>query len=249
MRLTALLPLAALAFCIPTARAAEGPLLVIPGKVIYESPLNSKPSAPWSTAKGKWEAVDGVLRGSELPEDKHPGVTRTTLDLPDAVAIEYHFRFLEGAKGTTLSVNSASGHVCRVLMAPNSFTVQKDDHDHEGPDKGVVFTRQAAELSPGAWHTVRMEISGDQMLGQCDGQYGFGSDPLIGTKKNNVGFTVSGQSVEFRNFKVLAATPNPKWDEVKTTLPAGKPLAAPAPKGKGKGAPKAGAKGKGKAKA
>src|SRR5262245_11407847 len=56
--------------------AADKNLLAIPGKVIYESKLDSTPGAPWKTAKGKWELAGGALRGSEKAEDNHGAVTR-----------------------------------------------------------------------------------------------------------------------------------------------------------------------------
>lgn len=58
------------------ALAEDKPLLAVPGKVIYESKLDTAPGAPWKAAKGKWELVDGVTRGSELEADKHGAVTR-----------------------------------------------------------------------------------------------------------------------------------------------------------------------------
>ncbi|MCA1964411.1 MAG: hypothetical protein LDL31_10740, partial [Prosthecobacter sp.] len=38
-------------------------LLALPGKVIYESKLDTAPAAPWRAAKGKWELADGAWRG------------------------------------------------------------------------------------------------------------------------------------------------------------------------------------------
>ncbi|MDZ4287291.1 MAG: hypothetical protein U0984_05005 [Prosthecobacter sp.] len=221
------------------AAVPDGPLLAVPGKVIYENALVAKPEEPWKAAKGKWTPSEGALRGAELPEDNHGAVLRMTGPVADNVIIEYQFRFLDDAKTTSLSVNGTKDHVCRLLMTPKTFTVQKDDNDHEGPDKAVVFSRQAADLAPEVWHTVRLEIIGDQMLGQCDDMVGFGANELITKPKMNMGFTVGGQSVEFRALKISEATLNPKWETVKASLPAGKPAPAPAaPKGKGKGAAK-----------
>ena len=216
----------------PTAQAGagvEGPLLAIPGKVIYENSLASAPAAPWKIAKGTWEAVDGALKGSEKAEDKHPGVLRMAGAVADNLVIQYEFRFTEGAKGSTFSINGPKGHLCRALMTPATFTVQKDDSDHEGPDKAVVFSRQAADLKAGAvWHKVSIEIIGKTMLGKCDDVVAWGENDAIAGKKANIGFTVSGQSVEVRNLKISEASANPAWGEVKEKLPKGKPAPPPA---------------------
>jgi len=214
--------------------AAEKPMLAVPGEVIYESKLDTAPAAPWKSAKGQWELKDGVMRGSELEADKHGAVTRLPNKLNDFV-IEYEFRF-EGARTTSLSINAVKDHMARINITPKSVTVQRDDNDHEGPDKAVVFARFPAELSPGVWHKVRLEMVGDTMLGQVNELTAWGSSDLFKTDKLNPGFTVGGQSVDFRNLTIRAATLNAEWETVKATLPKpGEKVAPAAAKGKGKG--------------
>lgn len=226
-----------------SAAAADKPLLALPGKVIYESKLNEGLPAPWKAAKGKWESADGVLRGAEKPEDNHGAVARLPNKLGDFVA-EYEFKF-EGARVTSFSINAVKDHMARILITPKSVTVQRDDNDHEGPDKAVVFARIAADFQPGTWHKVRMEMVGDTMLGQVDDITAWGSNDLFKQDRMAPGFTVAGQSVDFRNVSIREATLNPDWESVKATLPKPGEKVAPAPAPAGKGA----AKGKGKAKA
>ncbi|MEQ1750324.1 MAG: hypothetical protein ABL974_12930, partial [Prosthecobacter sp.] len=197
------------------------------------------PGAPWKAAKGKWEVMEGVWRGSELVEDKHGAVTRLPNQLQDFV-VEYEFKF-EGAKSTSLSINAVKDHMARISITPKSVTVQRDDNDHEGPDKSVIFARFPAELAPGTWHKIRMEMVGDSMLGQVDDLIAWGSSDLFKTSKLAPGFTVGGQSVDFRNLSVREATLNPEWETAKATLPKpGEKVTAPAkPAAKGKGKKKA----------
>ena len=210
-------------------RAEDKPLLAVPGKLVYENTFASGADAKWKTAKGTWESSGGALRGSEKPEDKHAGVTRTPLDQQDFI-IESEFK-LEGAKMTTLSVNGKKDHMARILAGPDYVQVQKDDSDHEGPDKPVVFARMAADNKPGSWHKVRMELVGDTMLGKVDDLIAFGSNDLFKNPKGNFGFTVGGQSVDVRNLKVWSATKNPEWDSIKGTLPKATPAVAATGKG------------------
>jgi hypothetical protein len=208
--------------------AADSPMLAIPGDVIYESKLEAAPAAPWKAAKGKWVAVEGSMRGSELPEDKHGAVIRLPNKLTDFV-IEYEFK-LEGARSTSLSINAVKDHMARISITPNSVAFQKDDNDHEGPDKAVLFARLKADFKPGTWHKVRLEMVGDQMLGQVDDLIASGSNALFATPKMAPGFTVAGQSVDFKNFSIRAATLNPEWEKVRANLPKGEPAPAPAKK-------------------
>ena len=208
------------------ALAGEKPLLGIPGKLVYENALAGVPDG-WTAGKGRWEAADGVLRGTELAADNHGAVLRTSRPLKDFI-IQYEVR-LDGAKGTSLSINDPKGHLARVSLAPTSVRVTKDDHDKDGPDKAQVFGALKAELKPGVWQTVRMEIVGDQMLGKVGDVVAFGSHEQLAGPKSNFGLTVSGESASFRNFKLWEATPNPDWETVKASLPKGEPIPPPRP--------------------
>ena len=220
-------------------RAEDKPLLAVPGAVIYESKLDTAPGAPWKAAKGKWELLESALRGSELEADKHGAVTRLPNKLQDFV-IEYEFKF-EGARTTSLSINAVKDHMARISITPKSVAIQKDDNDHEGPDKAVVFARFPTELAHGTWHKVRLEMVGDLMLGQVNDLVAWGANDLFKTPKMTPGFTVGGQSVDFRNLSIREATLNPAWEDVKAHLPKPGEKVAPAatPKGKGKGKKKA----------
>lgn len=244
MKHTSLLTLC-LALAAFGVRAEDKPLLAIPGKAIYENSLSDGAGAPWKAAKGKWEAVDGVLRGSELEADMHGAVTRLPNKLQDFV-IEYEFK-LNGARTTSLSINAVKDHMARINITPKSVTIQRDDNDHEGPDKAVVFARFPTDLGDG-WHKVRMEMVGDTMLGKVDDLVAWGASDLFKTEKASPGFTVGGQSVDFRNFSLREATLNPAWDDVKAKLPKPGEKVAPAAAVPGKGAAKGKAKKKAEAK-
>ncbi len=216
------------------ASASDAPLLAVPGAVIFESKLDALPAAPWKAAKGKWELVEGVWRGTELEEDKHGAVTRLPNKLQDFV-IEYEFKF-EGARSTSLSINAVKDHMARIMITPKSVTIQRDDNDHEGPDKAVIFARFAADLAPGTWHKVRLEMVGDVMVGKVDDLVAWGSSELFKSPKASPGFTVGGQSVDLRNLIIREATLSADWESAKAALPKpGEKVAAAAAKAKAKG--------------
>lgn len=206
------------------AIAAEKPLLGVPGELVYENAFSGLPEA-WKAAKGDWKSADGVLSGAEKPEDHHGAVIRMNQKLTDFI-IEYQVRF-DGAKGTSLSINDAKGHLARVSVTPAGMRVTKDDHDHDGPDKAVVLGALQAGVKPGVWHTVRMEIVGNELLGRVDEVIACGTHEQLAAEKSNVGLTVAGQSASFRNLKIWAAAPNPDWAKIKASLPRGEPVPPP----------------------
>ncbi len=164
----------------------------------------------WKPAKGKWEVSEGVLRGAELKADNHGAVLRTPQKFQNIV-IAYDVK-LDGAKTTSLSINGPKDHLARIIVAPNRFAVQRDDQDHDGPDKAVVFLNKAMEIAPGTWHSVVLEMVGDRLVGTLDGSIvGQGSDPTFAAKeKTSPGFTVAGESASFRNVRIYTAKPEPK---------------------------------------
>ena len=241
--------LALLAFMSPLCAAdAPATLLAQPDKEILSDALTKDAkAAEWKVAKGKWERTADGIRVEELPADNHGAAGRVPMKLQDFVAA-FEFR-LDGAKVVSLSINDSKEHVARVMITPTAFRVQKDDHDHDGPDKGVVFLNQAQTFEAGTWHSVVLEMVGDTMVATIDGKLsGFGSHDLFKAEKANPGFTCGGQSATFRNFVIWSAKAEPKvtWKEASLKI-AEAMKAAPVPAAPGAAKGKAAAKAKGKA--
>jgi hypothetical protein len=205
-----------------TIRAADPPppttLLARPGKLLIQDDLSKQPEkGVWRLGPGDWSIVDGCLQGAEREKDHHPAVLRRPLAFSNAI-VRYEFRF-EGAKASSFSVNDAKEHVCRVMLTPRLFRVQKDDHDHAGPDKAVVLGTKPLGIAPDAWHTLVVELYGPEMVVTLDGEHTlFGSDELIATEKANFGFTVAGDHMRFRNLCVWEAEAHPDWQATKSEL-------------------------------
>lgn len=191
-----------------TILATRGELLLSEDFAAPVAAAKVEKGKPWTTGwrlkPGKWEFTDGALTGSEVAADKHGAVARHPLSFQDVV-IQYDVR-LNGSRVTTLSINDQKEHVCRVLINPKGFSAQKDDHDHDGPDKVKAFGKVALPIAAGEWKTVVLEIVGEKMVAHIDGKAVSGTDPLLGTAKANLGFTVAGESSSFRNLRVWKAT-------------------------------------------
>jgi hypothetical protein len=149
----------------------------------------------------------------------HGAVARRNLPMKDVI-IAYSFK-IDGAKKTTLSLNAAKGHLCRVLLDTRGVTVQKDDQDgKKGPDKAMPLDTAKADIKPGQWHTLVVELRGPDILATVDGKHtAFGSHPAIDKDKANLGLTVAGESVAFKNLRVWeAAGPSKNWEATRAKL-------------------------------
>jgi hypothetical protein len=207
----------ALAF---TARAAEPaadlkPVMTERGKLLLSDDLDKAFGKEWKTAKGKWEAVDGAIRGAELKDDMHGAVARHDVAFTNGI-IQFSFK-LDGAKTTSLSLNGPKGHIGRVLIRPTGFTVQKDDQDGKnGPDKPALLSTFTTPIKAGEWHTMLFEIQGKEMLATLDGKHtAYGEHEALDKPKANIGLTVAGETVSFKNLRVWEATPSKEWEKIR----------------------------------
>lgn len=194
------------------------PVMTAAGDALTKETFADALPKAWRPGKGTWTCESGVIRGLEVPADKHQAVIRRALNFKDAI-VTFEFR-LDKARQISLSINDAKEHVCRLIITPRGFTLQKDDHDHDGPDKAVVFARVPMTLSPGEWHTAVFEMSGPNLVAQIDdaAHVGFGAHELIDRPKANFGLTVAGGPAEFRNLAITSATARADWADTRARL-------------------------------
>jgi hypothetical protein len=184
--------------------------MVEPGKLLIADDFASGPSKEWRAGKGKWEAVDGGVRGTQVAAHMHAATLRRPVSFHDGV-IEYHFRF-DGGKLHTLSLNDPKGHVCRVKVTPTGFVVQKDAHNKE-TDKVEVLGKCDMTIKPGEWYAVSVEFRGPEMLARVGDKIAYGSSKAIDVDKSNVGLTVAGDGVSFKEFRVWTGMPAKDWEK------------------------------------
>jgi len=201
----------------PTADTALKTRMTERGKNLLTDNLTTVGSN-WKAGKGKWEAADTGLRGSELKEDMHGAVIRQNVAFHNGV-IQFSFR-LDGTKQISLSLNGAKGHVSRVIVRPNGLVVQKDDQDGKnGPDTGKVLQTVETPIKAGEWHTLLVELNGKEILATLDGeQIAYGEHEAIDKPITNIGLTVAGESASFKNLTVNEGTQSKDWEKVRGTL-------------------------------
>lgn len=187
------------------------------GKMLFADDFSQPLSKDWPAGKGKWEVVDGATRGAELKADMHGAVRRHALPAKDVV-IQYSFK-LEGARTTTLSINDEKGHCCRVAIDATGISVRKDSHDKNQNDKALVLQKKEVSIKPGTWHTLVVEIQGPEMVASLDGEtVALGAHESINVLKKNLGLTVAGESVSFKDLRVWEAQPKQGWDATRAKL-------------------------------
>jgi hypothetical protein len=174
------------------------PLLNKPGKVI-SAPDFKQPLGPeWSVAKGKWEPANGVLKVTNIPDEKHIPVLHLKTG-PTPLIWECEFQLNDGK--SFLVGCDAQKHVGRVVIAPKSFKIAEDT---AVPSKTIKET--AVDLKPDAWHTLRVEYAGDQIAARLDGQDLAAQHEYLATPKVRWWFAAA-DTVQIRNVKITEGTP------------------------------------------
>ncbi|HYT93233.1 MAG TPA: hypothetical protein VEL76_31230 [Gemmataceae bacterium] len=202
-----------------TAQPAAEPktLMTERGKLLVTADFNQPPGKDWMQKKGTWQVVSGALRAAELKSDQHAAVMRHPLPAQNFV-IQYAFK-LDGVRVTTLSINAPKGHICRVLLRPTGFVVQKDKDKKKPDSKAVVLDTCDTPIQPGTWHTLLVEIQGKEIVASLDGKHvAFGAHDGIDVKRANFGLTVGGESVSFKDLRVWEALPHKNWEATRARL-------------------------------
>ena len=231
------LPLTACLFftfaSVVSAEDAKKPqtLMNEPGKPLLADDF-SAPSldARWVQAKGQWRIVDGALKGLEIPAQKYTGSCKHGMEMGRAGVLRYRFKFA-GAQKTGVSFDGAKGHICRVIIEPHGFIVQKDGSQTDASDAMRQLDAAAFEFKRGEWYALTIEFNGDTVLAWIDEQhYVLGSDPKINQDKTRFSLSLRGdepkdEAMFFDDVQAWQATPHADWAGRKAKL-----LAQHAPK-------------------
>lgn len=194
-------------------------------------------AGPGTGKSGRWELRDGTFTGIESPEAHHPATASYGIQFKDAI-IQCDVRLNdvpdEGRKYRSLFVKATDvkDYVISLSVGQGGLFLTQYDAERLNPttkqrDYGPV-TRMLTPIKLGEWHTVVLEIKGDEVVGTLDGKSATCSNPLIGVDKQSI-MIGAGTEASFRKLRVWEALPNADWPKNKAALP---PAATPAPAAK-----------------
>lgn len=185
---------------------------------------------PGALKRNLWAVTDGVLTGTEVVEAHHPATISYGIDFKNVV-IQVDVRLNDvpdgGRKYRSLFVKATDekDYVCGIFVGTSGLSLVPYDSTTFQPGSKQRGKSPAASVAApiklGEWHTLVMEILGDEMAGTMDGKSAWCANPLIGLDKHSIMFGV-GTEASYRHFRVWEALPNPEWAKVKATLPTAK---------------------------
>ena len=175
---------------------------------------------------GRWEIAHGEFRGIETPGANHPATASFGMMFQNVV-IQCEVRLNdvpdEGRKYRSLFVKAtdAKDYVISLSLGQGGLFLTPYDADKINPatkqrEKGTTV-KLLKPIKPNEWHTVVLEIQGDEVVGTLDGQSITLSNPLIGAAKHSI-MLGAGTEASFRKLRVWEALPKADWKRIKATL-------------------------------
>ncbi len=163
----------------------------------------------WNPTTGEWSIVDGVLRGKEIPAEKHSAATRRVLPSKNAV-YELKFRLINDAKAFHFGFDPAKGeldkkgHLFSVIITPNSWEIMKHvdkNRREEDPNEKLIVQKTPFEI--GKWYRLRVTTWGPYVTAAIEGKEPLkASHKTFGVKKPSLVFRCLGDGVEIDDIQV-----------------------------------------------
>lgn len=203
---------------LPAAEPATLPtLLTERGKLVVQDDLSQPLAKPWTESAPIWEAVDGAWKATH--RKPYPGIHGPVAQRPVAIdggaIVQLSFK-LEGKARATVHFNKKNGHLCRTILTPTAFYVVRRD---SGGDKGIRLGERELTIAPDVWHTLVMEVCGNELLATLDGKETiFGARDDLDQPKTSLILESAGGTAWFKDLRVWEATPKQDWPATKSKL-------------------------------
>ena len=184
--------------------------------LLDESFAGSLDTNKWKVAIGAWTIENGALAGTERPADHHAAVMKTPFPCIAGVA-QFSF-MIKGDSRIHLALNDAGGHNSYIQIRPSSLVMYKNADRKDPRSYSPILDETGATFAPDTWHTMIVELNGEEMLARVDDAiFVCGSHPGINKEKTDLLFAVTGAAL-FDNVKLWSATPSPSWPAEKAKL-------------------------------
>ena len=152
--------------------------------------------------KGSWEIRSGALVGKELKADQHAAVLNYQVPNRDS-AVHFSFRLDGESTGFHFSLNHAKGHLFRVVVGLDRVAIKLDRDKKDPASKIMVLADGPAEIRKGAWHTMLVEMKGQEVSVQMDSGLSLqAKHAKLAVDKPNYRFVTRGESLSIDDFNI-----------------------------------------------
>lgn len=178
------------------------PVNLKPGTLLVEEAFDGETLADrWHSVMGNWLLSEGILKGSENPAEKHAAVLVYKQPNLDSI-VSFRFK-LAGIERFSFSLNHQSGHLFRVVVAPQGLLLRKDRDRSNPRSRPINLDFAEGTFSNDDWYSILIEIGGENVWVQTDnGLMVSASHPELAIEKPNYRFVMAGEFLHLDDFKV-----------------------------------------------
>jgi hypothetical protein len=183
-------------------------------------------AGPATGKGGMWKLADGCFTGIESPEAHHPATASYGMKFQNAI-IQVDVRLNdvppEGRQYRSFFVKATDekDYLCALFGSTSGINALAYDNEHADPKSKQRAKFPAVPVAfpskLGEWHTVVLEILGDELVASIGGKSVTLKSPLVGKAKHSIMLGV-GTEASFRNLRVWEALPNAEWAAAKAKL-------------------------------
>lgn len=177
--------------------------------VVEETFEDAELSKAWRVNTGKWVAVDGVLRASEIKADKHSAAARHLIETQNAV---YQFRFRLINDSPTLHFGfdpkrgelKKKGHLFSIVISGDQWKILKHvDKAKPKEDPNQILASEKTTFTKDRWYTLRVTTWGPYVTARVDDDRELkASHPTFSVKKPTLVFRCIGDGIEIDDLRV-----------------------------------------------
>jgi hypothetical protein len=165
-----------------------------------------------------WTVEDGALVRNDLPgQNKRIFIQKPTFG-NTRISVDFCFR---GAEELRIMTGTPGHYNAVVLVWPNGFRVTTA-RDESVPYYPTIHGECAAEFKPDEWHTLVIDIHGDEIVARVDDDEHFlvGKHPILNRERTYFAFQVDRPSAAFDNIRIHDVDPSPlrTWEVTRNTL-------------------------------
>ncbi|MGB7347663.1 MAG: hypothetical protein WBD20_25795 [Pirellulaceae bacterium] len=177
--------------------------------VVEESFDDAELGKGWNVTTGSWTTKDGVLKASEIKDDKHAAAARHVVETQNAV---YQMRFRLVGDSPTFHFGfdpkrgelDKKGHLFSVIISGDKWHILKHiDKAKSKEDPNEILASEQTTFEKDKWYTLRVTTWGPYVTAKIDGERELKtSHPTFTVKKPTLVFRCIGDGVEIDDLKV-----------------------------------------------
>lgn len=194
------------------------PLLTTPTRVRFQDDFaKNEASDRWFFNEYFTVEDEALVRNDLLGENKRIFIQKPAFG-DTMISVDFCFR---GTDELRIMTGTPGHYNAVVLVWPNGFRVTTA-RDESVPFFPTIHGECAIDLQSNTWHTLLIEIHGDEIIARVDDSEHFvvGQHPILDRQRSYFAFQVKGRSAAFDNIRIHDVEPSahPVWAATRDKL-------------------------------